>query len=51
MASFDPKTEPKFVKTGDIIVDAIIKFSIYNPEFVTIFSTIFIDVYLLTSII
>lgn len=51
MKPFDQKSEPKFVKTGDIIVDAIIKFSIYNPEIVVIFSTIFINVYLFTTIL
>lgn len=36
---FDPKTDPLFNKTNDLILDSIIKFYIYNPLFV-VFVTI-----------
>ena len=48
MSKFNPKNEPIFVKTGDKLIDSVIKFTIYSPYLVVILMHVIIESLLIT---
>ena len=48
MSKFNPKNEPLFVKTGDKLIDSVIKFTIYFPYVVVILMHVILESILMT---